>query len=77
MTVLSAFSMHALNRTAMAKRYGVKWVALKGDRKTVVASGTTAEKALRAAQKKGVAAPVIYRMPKEIHSFIGGYRPRV
>jgi hypothetical protein len=68
--------MRVLNRTALAKRYAGKWVALRADRTTVVASGANAEQVLRAARKKGVAQPVLSRMPREIEAFIGGYRHR-
>jgi hypothetical protein len=43
-------------------------VALKVDRKTVVGSGGTVEKALQGAQKKGYANSVITKMPKDIMS---------
>ena len=41
--------MRPLNRTAMARKHAGKWLALKPDRQTVVASGTTAEQVLAGA----------------------------
>lgn len=63
--------MQSLNRTAMARRYAGKWVALREDRKSVVASGDSVQEALRAAQKKGIDRPVMTRMPKTVCSFVG------
>ena len=55
-------NMRAINRTAMAKKYKGKWVALKADRKTVVAAGKNVAEVLRLAQDKGVKMPIITRM---------------
>lgn len=63
--------MRVLDRTAMAKKYKGKWVALKNDRKTVVASGKGVASVLRKAQKNGVDMPVITRMPRFPMRFIG------
>lgn len=63
--------MRVIDRTAMAKKYKGKWVALKADRKTVVASGSTARQVLEIAHKKGVAMPLITRMPRKLMPFVG------
>lgn len=63
--------MRPLDRTKMAKKYQGQWVALKADRKTVVGAGSTVEQAVRAAQDKGCKEPIVTRMPKAIHSFVG------
>jgi len=65
--------MPSINRTEQAKKYKGKWVALKADRKTVVASGTTAKSAQRAAEKKGCTKPVITRFPKTPRRFVGAH----
>ena len=66
-----ANSMRALDRTAMAKKYKGKWVALRADRKTVIGSGSTAKQVMAIARKKGVDTPIITRMPRVIRPFIG------
>ncbi len=58
----------------MASRHSGQWVALKTDRRTVVGTGRSVDQALRSARKNGVEHPVITRMPKQIRSFVGGYR---
>lgn len=65
--------MQMLNRTALAKKHAGKWVALKSDRRSVVATGLTATQAWEAARRKGIRKPIVTRMPKEILSFVGGY----
>jgi hypothetical protein len=63
--------MKPLNRTRMANQYKGQWVALKPDRKTVIAAGPTVREALNAAKEKGVEQPVLTRMPKAFRGFIG------
>jgi hypothetical protein len=65
--------MNALNRTTMAKKYSGTWVALKADRKTVIASGSTLKSALNAAKAKGYDQPVLTRMPRNLRSFVGAW----
>ncbi|PIR52322.1 hypothetical protein COU77_00935 [Candidatus Peregrinibacteria bacterium CG10_big_fil_rev_8_21_14_0_10_49_16] len=62
--------MPSINRTEQAKKYKGKWVALKVDRKTVVASGTSAKSVQRAAERKGCKKPVITRFPKTPRHFV-------
>ena len=66
--------MHALDRTHMARKYRGKWLALKADRKTVVAAATSVREAIAAAEEKGYSRPVITRMPLDIRSFVGFHR---
>ena len=68
--------MRPLDRTAMAKKYKGKWVALQADRKTVVASGKNVADVLRLAQDKGVKMPIITRMPRLPMRFIGYHMGR-
>lgn len=70
--------MNALNRREMAKQYAGtgKWVALNADRKTVVGSGSSVQKALTQDERKGVNHPVITRMPKCHRERIGRMVPR-
>jgi hypothetical protein len=55
----------------MAQKYRGKWVALKTDRRTVLASGATAKQALEKARTKGYETPVVTRMPERVRRFIG------
>jgi hypothetical protein len=64
-------SMRFLDRTRLAEQYRGQWLALKKDRRTVVASGKTARSVLEAARKKGHDAPVITRMPQVPRNFVG------
>lgn len=65
--------MRAINRTPMAKKYSGKWVALKADRKTVVASGRSLKDARDSAREKGYTDPVLTKMPATIKSFVGSH----
>lgn len=53
------------------KKYRGLWLALKADEKTVVGSGKTAKEAVEKASKKGVADPILTRMPKDLESYVG------
>jgi hypothetical protein len=67
--------MHVLDRTSLAKTYAGRWLALKADRQTVVATGNSAEEALRAARVLGEESPLITRLPRHPQPFIGGHAP--
>jgi len=69
--------MHVLDRTSLAKTYAGKWLALKLDRETVVATGHSAEEALRAARGLGEESPVITRLPRHPQPFIGDHAPAI
>jgi hypothetical protein len=60
----------------MARKYRGKWVALKADRKTLVAAGETMREALTNAVENGHPHPVITRMPATVRSFVGLQRSR-
>jgi hypothetical protein len=66
--------MNAVNRTRIAKKHAGKWVALKADRKTVIASGKSLKGALDAAKKKGHDQPILTRLPRTVRSFVGFFR---
>jgi hypothetical protein len=72
-TFLLSF-MNALNRTKMAKKHAGKWVALKGDRKTVIATGRSLRSARDAAKAKGHDQPILTRLPRTVRSFVGVLR---
>jgi hypothetical protein len=63
--------MRPINRNSIAKTYRGKWIALKSDRKTVVASGKSVQAVLEAARKKGTRDPIVTRMPLSPARFIG------
>jgi hypothetical protein len=74
--VLYPMAMIPLNRASMAKKYKGKWVALKADRKTVVASGNSVQSVQKSALEKGCKEPIITRMPKSPKQFVGFHTPR-
>lgn len=53
------------------KKYRSLWVALRDDEKTVIASGKTAKEAWTKAGKKGVANPILTKMPNKMISYVG------
>jgi hypothetical protein len=63
--------MQPLNRTAMAKKHAGKWLALKQNRQTIIATGMIAKEALNGARRKGVEHPVLTRMPQAMRHFVG------
>jgi hypothetical protein len=63
-----------MNWTPIMKKYAGKWVALKDDLKTVVASASTAKQALKNAQQKGVAQPFLNFIPRILTAFAGKSR---
>lgn len=52
------------------KDYSSKWIALKPDSMTVVASGDELRKVLEKARSKGVENPVMTRAPKNYGAYI-------
>jgi Family of unknown function (DUF5678) len=64
-------AMRAINRNAIAKAYRGKWIALKSDRRTIVASGSSVQAVLEAAKRKGTRDPIVTRMPQSPARFIG------
>ena len=57
--------------SAIYRRFKVRWVALKDDEKTVIASGKTAREAMEKVKQKGHHFPVIARMPDRLNPYIG------
>ncbi|HEX3151419.1 MAG TPA: DUF5678 domain-containing protein [Gemmataceae bacterium] len=57
--------------SAIYRRFKGRWVALKDDEKTVIASGKTAREAMEMAKQKGHRLPIIARMPDRLSPYIG------
>jgi len=55
----------------LIKKFGGKWVALKPDTEKVVASGKSAQRVYKEAQKKGVAIPTLFKVPTKYVPYIG------
>ncbi len=53
------------------KKYRGKWVALKDDEQTVIASGKTIKEAWEKARKKGYPKPIMTSVPAKLTTFIG------
>lgn len=67
--------MKAINMINIYRKYKGEWVALNSltDRK-VVAHGQTLKEVLNKAHKKGVKAPIVTEIPKEILPIVGSPR---
>ena len=63
--------MKAIDWTKIYKNYRGKWVALKDDEQTVVASGETLKEVMGESQKKGLFHPVVTQVPQEILPIVG------
>jgi len=55
----------------LIKKFGGKWVALKPDTEKVVASGKSAQRVYKEAQKKGVRIPTLFKVPTKYIPYIG------
>ncbi len=55
----------------LIKKFGGKWVALESDTERVLASGTDAQKVYKAAQKKGISIPTLFKVPVKYIPYIG------
>ena len=64
----------AIDWTKIYKKYKGLWVALKDDKKTVVASGKTVKQVMNRAQEKGYIQPILFRVPTKIIPYVGGFR---
>jgi len=63
--------MAVIDCTKIYKKYKGKWMALKDDEQTVVASGKTLKEVMQRSQKKGLYHPVITQVPREILPIVG------
>ncbi len=59
--------------TDIYKKYKGLWVALKDDKKTVVASGKTVKQVMDRAQEKGYAQPILFRVPTKVIPYVGSF----
>lgn len=55
----------------LIKKFGGKWVALKPDTESVLASGKSAQKVYKDALKKGVSIPTLFKVPTKYIPYIG------
>ncbi len=65
--------MQPINWTPIFEKYAGKWVALKGDEETVVASGENAKTVFEKAKKSGVKIPILLKVPTESLPYIGQF----
>lgn len=56
----------------LIKKFGGKWVALKPDTELVLASGKSAKKVYKEAQKQGISIPTLFKVPTKYVPYIGG-----
>jgi len=57
----------------LIKKFGGKWIALKPNTESVVASGGNAQKVYKEAQKKGVKIPTLFKVPTKYVPYIGQF----
>lgn len=63
--------MKAIDWSKIYQKYKGKWVAVKTDHKTVIASGDSAKEVWEKAQEKGYKNPILSHLPKKLISLIG------
>ena len=63
--------MAAKDWTNLFNKYKGKWVALKDDEVTVIASGNAAKEVLNKAIKNGYQKPILFRVPSKKVAYIG------
>jgi hypothetical protein len=59
--------------TKICKKYHGLWVALKDDKKTVIAADKTVKGVMEKAQKKGFKEPILFRVPTKIMPYVGSF----
>jgi hypothetical protein len=62
----------AIDWTSLYETYKGKWVALKDDEVTVIASGSKLRDVLSDAKKNGYEHPIVTKVPKKDVVYIGG-----
>ena len=63
----------AIDWTELCTKYRGLWVALREDKKTVVASGTTVKEVMENAKQRGYEAPTLFHVPAQIVPFVGAF----
>ena len=63
--------MKAIDWTKIYKDHKGKWVALKDDEQTVVASGKSLKEIMEKSKKKGFLHPIVTQVPREILPIVG------
>lgn len=63
--------MKAIDWIKIYRNYRGKWVALKDDEQTVVASGNSLKEIMEKSKKKGLFHPVVTQVPREILPIVG------
>ena len=61
----------AINWTSILTKHKGKWVALKADHQTVIASGKKAKSVINKAKKLGCEMPYLLRVPSKGVPYIG------
>lgn len=57
--------------TTVIRKHPGQWVAFAEDEQTVLAAGHTAKEVLVQSAAKGLAAPLLYRVPDTLDAFAG------
>ena len=62
---------NTIDLTPVYKKYKGKWVGLKDDHTTVIASGQTPREVIEKARKKGFDTPELFKVPKKSLLYVG------
>ena len=60
-----------MNWTKLHKNYKGKWVSLKDNQETVIASGKTLKLVIEKSKKLGFEHPFVLRVPKNTNTLVG------
>ena len=63
----------SIDWTRIYRQHKGKWVALKADEVTVIATATTAKLALIKAKKSGYDKPILTRIPAKLVPYVGSH----
>lgn len=61
----------AIDWTKIFKQYRGKWIALRDDEKTVIASGKSVKEVMAKASKRGFPLPILFLVPTKSVAYIG------
>ena len=63
-------SNKGIDLSEIYKAYPNQWIAISDDESKVIASGTSLDKVIKEARKKGAKEPIVTKTPKEFKSYI-------
>lgn len=61
----------AIDLSHLIRDYAGRWVGLKDDEQTVVASGDTVKEVMAQAQEQGYEKPILFKVPTQVVPYVG------